>query len=146
MLVVRTGPAVPWEEDLVPRTTRWQRAAAAVATLATLGLGTAACSGGDASPSASSSPAAPLTIPITITGGQVQPNGQKIDARVGQQVVLQVTSDEADEIHAHTGGDGYELEVPAGAPTTGTFTPDQPGSFEIESHHLEKVIVILDVR
>jgi hypothetical protein len=85
-------------------------------------------------------------IPITIAGGQVQPNGEKITASLGQQVVLQVTSDEADEIHAHTGGDGYELEVPAGKPTTGTFTPTQPGSFEIESHHLEKVIVILNVR
>ena len=75
----------------------------------------------------------------------MQPNGEKITAALGQPVVLQVTSDEADEIHAHTGGDGYELEVPANQPTTGTFTPSQPGSFEIESHHLEKVIVILNV-
>jgi hypothetical protein len=101
-------------------------------------------SGGSAS--AGSSSAAPLTIPITIAGGQVQPNGEKITAALGQQVVLQVTSDKDDEIHAHTGGDGYELEVPAGKLTTGTFTPTQPGSFEIESHHLEKVIVILNVR
>ena len=57
-----------------------------------------------------------------------------------------MTSDEDDEIHAHTGGDGYELEVPAGtAHDRRSFTPTQPGSFEIESHHLEKVIVILNV-
>jgi hypothetical protein len=98
-----------------------------------------------ASPSGSSSGPAALTIPITIAGGQVTPNGEKLSARVGQEVVLQVTSDEADEIHAHTGGDGYELEVPAGSPTTGRFTPTSPGSFEIESHHLEKVIVVLNV-
>ena len=55
------------------------------------------------------------------------------------------SSDEDDEIHAHTGGDGYELEVPAGEATTGTFTPTSPSSFEIESHHLEKVIVVLNV-
>ena len=116
------------------------------------------CSGPSAAPAASptgpaagatsssaSSSVAPLTIPITIAGGQVTPNGEKISATLGQQVVLQVTSDQADEIHAHTGGDGYELEVPANTPTTGTFTPTQPGSFEIESHHLEKVIVILNV-
>lgn len=98
-----------------------------------------------ASSAPASSSVAPLTVPITIAGGQVQPNGEKITAALGQPVVLQVTSDEADEIHAHIGGDGYELEVPANQPTTGEFTPSQPGSFEIESHHLEKVIVILNV-
>ena len=98
-----------------------------------------------AAPGGSASSVAPLTIPITIAGGKVTPNGEKVTAALGQPVVLQVTSDEADEIHAHTGGDGYELEVPAGQPTTGTFTPSQPGSFEVESHHLEKVIVVLNV-
>jgi hypothetical protein len=130
----------------VRRTSRWT--AALVAAVATVGL-TAAC-GGDASPGAApsasaSSTLAPLTIPITITGGQVTPNGEKISAALGQQVVLQVTSDETDEIHAHIGGDGYELEVPAGTPTTGQFTPSQPGSFEVESHHLGKVVVVLNV-
>ena len=124
--------------------------AAAAVVLATAGL-TTACNqpisagtapGADAS---ASSNLAPLTIPITIAGGQVQPNGEKITATLGQQVVLVVSSDEADEIHAHTGGDGYELEVPAGTPTTGSFTPSQAGSFEVESHHLGKVIVILNV-
>ena len=31
-------------------------------------------------------------------------------------------------------------------PATGRFTVDWPGSFEVESHHLEKIIVILNVR
>jgi hypothetical protein len=85
-------------------------------------------------------------VDITVAGGQVTPNGEKLDVRVGQQVVLNVTSDEDDEIHAHTGGDGYELEVKAGVPATGTFTLDSAGSFEVESHHLEKVVVILNAR
>jgi hypothetical protein len=134
------------------RTTRWTAAAAAV--LATAGL-TTACGSGSADPAphpsgslvaSGSSVPDQLTIPITITNGKVQPNGEKVTAELGQQVVLIVTSDEADEIHAHTGGDGYELEVPANQPTTGSFTPSQPGSFEVESHHLGKVIVILNVR
>ena len=87
-----------------------------------------------------------LTIDIAITGETVSPSGEKIDAMVGQKVVLNVTSDTADEIHAHTGGDGYELEVPAGTPTMGSFVISEPGSFEVESHHLEKVIVILNAR
>jgi hypothetical protein len=69
-----------------------------------------------------------------------------MNLRRGQTVLLNVTSDAADEIHAHTGGDGYELEVFAGQPATGQFTVSDPGSFEVESHHLEKVIVILNVR
>jgi hypothetical protein len=129
--------------------------ATAAAAVAVLGLvtacGSSTSTGSTPGPTpgssagASTSTVAPLTIPITIAGGQVQPNGEKITARLGQQIVLQVTSDQADEIHAHTGGDGYELEVPAGTPTTGMFTPSQAGSFEIESHHLGKVIVVLNV-
>ena len=127
-------------------------AAACVAAVAAVTLGLVTGCGGPTSTgttpgagASASSSVAPLTIPITIAGGQVQPNGEKVTARLGQPIVLQVTSDEADEIHAHTGGDGYELEVPAGRPTTGTFTPSQAGSFEVESHHLNKIIVILDV-
>ena len=102
---------------------------------------------GSASPSGSATPSGQvLTLTITISGGKVTPNGEKINARVGQQVVMNVTSDIADEVHAHTGGDGYELKVPAGKPTTGTFTLTSPGSFEVESHHLGKVIVILNAR
>ena len=101
---------------------------------------------GTTSSNGSSTAAGALTVAITEAGGDVTPNGQKIDVRVGQQVVLQVTSDQDDEIHAHTGGDGYELEVAAGEPTTGTFTLDSAGSFEVESHELGKVIVILNAR
>ncbi len=87
-----------------------------------------------------------MTIDITIADGQVTPNGKKINVEVGQTIVLNVTSDEADEIHAHTEGDGYELEVPAGKKVTGKFAINSPGSYEVESHHLEKVIVILNAR
>ena len=129
------------------RAHRWASVAALGAALALAGAcgGPAAEAPTSGTARSSSSAAGPLTIPITIKGGQVTPNGEKMTAKVGQEVVLQVTSDEADEIHAHTGGDGYELEVPANQPTTGSFTPTSPGSFEIESHHLEKVVVVLNV-
>ena len=103
-------------------------------------------SSGSPSSAAPSAAADALVVRITETDGDVSPNGQKIDVAVGQEVVLEVTSDQDDEIHAHTGGDGYEIEVKAGVPTTGRFTLDSPGSFEVESHHLEKVIVILNAR
>jgi hypothetical protein len=57
-----------------------------------------------------------------------------------------VTSDIDDEIHAHIGGAGYELQVKAGKPAKGELTVDSPGSFEVEDHHLEKITVILNAR
>ena len=167
-LVSSTLPTDPVRSASAPRRHR-PRLAALLATAA-LGLGLTACTStaepaapapsasGSASASApasasaspssgSSSPAADaLTVDITIAGGDVTPNGEKLDVAVGQEVVLNVNSDEDDEIHAHTGGDGYELEVEAGQPTTGSFTLSSAGSFEVESHHLEKVIVILNAR
>jgi hypothetical protein len=87
-----------------------------------------------------------LTINVQIAGGKTVPNGEKINVRVGQKVILNVTSDTDDEIHAHLGENGYELAVQAGKPAKGSFTLDSPGSFEVESHHLEKTIVILNAR
>ena len=87
-----------------------------------------------------------LTINITITNGKTIPSGEKINVRVGQKVILNVTSDTDDEIHAHIGGPGYELPVQAGTAARGEFTLDSPGSFEVESHHLDKIIVILNAR
>ena len=105
-------------------------------------------SSGTTSPltSSSSSNANAVVIDITIANRQVTPNGQKLNVSRGQKVIMHVTSDMDDEIHAHTGGDGYELEVTAGKPATGSFVVSDSGSFEIESHHLEKIIAILNVR
>ena len=96
-----------------------------------------------ATPTPDAGPAA-LVIDVTIADGKVTPSGRKISVEVGQLVTLRVTSDEDDQIHVHTGGDGFELEVPAGKQSTGSFTLTSAGSFEVESHHLEKIIVILN--
>jgi hypothetical protein len=87
-----------------------------------------------------------LTINIEIAGGKTVPNGKKIDVRVGQRVILNVMSDTDDEIHAHLGEKEYELAVQAGKPAKGSFTLETRGSFEVESHHLEKTLVILNAR
>jgi hypothetical protein len=87
-----------------------------------------------------------LTIDVTIAGGKVSPSGKRYNVAKGTDVTLKVRSDIDDEIHAHTGGDGFALEVRAGRASTGRFTASSVGSFEIESHELEKVIAILNVR
>ena len=91
-------------------------------------------------------PADAVKIDVTITGDQVSPNGKKIDVRRGQTVVVTVTSDAEDEVHVHTAGDGIEIPVGAGQTATRQFVATDVGSFEIESHHLNKVIAFLNVR
>lgn len=84
-------------------------------------------------------------ITITLAHGRVTPNGQKIDVPRGSPVVLDVTADHADEIHVHDPYD-VELQIAAGGHATRTFVADQVGSVEIEAHHPEKIIAILNVR
>jgi hypothetical protein len=113
------------------------------------GAGSGIASSSPATSPTSSSPSVnnnTLTIDITIANGKTTPSGKKINVPVGEKVILNVTSDTDDEVHAHIGGPGYELQVKAGTPAKGEFTIDSPGSFEVESHHLEKIIVILNVR
>jgi len=74
-----------------------------------------------------------IPSPRAIAGGKTTLSGQKINLWVGQKVILNVTSDTDDEIHAHIGGPGYELPVQAGKPATGSFTLDSAGTFEVES-------------
>ena len=145
-----------------------QRRVGRMATVLVAGALTAACTsapeaagpatpppvlstGGSAAPTRSGPPGTPAeaagpTIAITIRNGSVEPSGKKVDVRLGQRVTLTVSSDEDDEIHVHLGEDGYQLAVRAGQPAVGHFAADERGSFEVESHHLEKIIVILVVR
>ena len=110
------------------------------------GCGSATAPSGDTPAASTGAVVAPLVIDITQSQGKLTPSGQKLDVKVGQTVRLTVTSDADDEIHAHTGGDGYELKVKAGQPATGEFVLSSPGSFEVESHNLEQVIVVLNAR
>lgn len=92
-----------------------------------------------------STPAGALVIDITLAGGSVTPNAKKFDVTVGQTVVLNVTTDHDDQIHVHSEPE-VELEVTANQPASTQFTLQQSGSFEVESHHPEKIIAILNVR
>ena len=87
-----------------------------------------------------------MRLDVTIANGKVDPSGRKLDVPLGTTVVLEVTSDIDDEIHAHLGDDDFSLFVGAGKSKSGKFVVEEPGRFEVESHELEKIIVILNVR
>jgi hypothetical protein len=94
-----------------------------------------------ASPSAATS-AAPTAEPsptptaqvieVTYSGGQVTGVESRVEVPLGEQVLLRITSDVAEEIHVH----GYDIyiDVPAGGTAEQTFTADLPGAYEVELH------------
>jgi hypothetical protein len=86
----------------------------------------------------------PVTINVSIVQGKVTPSAATYDVTRGSTVTINVASDSADTVHVH----GYEIEknVTAGTPLVITFTADQTGSFEIETHVIEATIATLNVR
>ena len=97
------------------------------------------------SETANESPApAGTRIEISITGGSATPNGEVVQAGVGEPITLAVTADTAGALHVHS-TPAQELAYDAGT-TELTLTIDRPGTVEVESHDLGLVIVKLEVR
>ena len=85
------------------------------------------------------------TIDITFSGDSVTPNGERVDVQAGQPIELVVKADKAGEIHVHSSPE-QELEYKAGETTVTIQGIDKPGTVDVESHALDKVIVQLEVR
>ncbi|MBO0679867.1 hypothetical protein JRC04_20560 [Mycolicibacterium sp. S2-37] len=136
--------------------------------LTTAALLVAACGGSqnggetssDASPSAGSSQASTvspsdmtdqqqppnrLTIDVTIAGGQVTPTNARFQGRVGEPIVLRVTSDATDELHVHSVPD-HTFPVEAKPNQQFQFTVEVPGNVEIELHDLHRVVASVQVQ
>jgi hypothetical protein len=94
-------------------------------------------------PTESTTPEA-LTIDIAVSGDTVVPSGERVDAKVGEEIILHVTADAPGEIHVHATPE-QELSYQAGT-TDLPLTIDQPGLVDVESHTLDLVIVQLEVR
>lgn len=123
---------------------RSTRLLALLAALIGLASMTAAC-GSDATTPDSGSSTKPRVINVDFKGATVKPNGEKVQVGVGQEVELEVTADKAGQIHVHS---DPEQQKNYGAGTTrislGSFK--MPGQFVVESHALDKTIVILEVQ
>ena len=88
----------------------------------------------------------PVVLDVTIADGEVNPAGKQLEASVGQKIELRVTSDAADELHVHS-SPMHEFEIkPGGREQVFTFTIEQPGQVEIETHETATVISELVVR
>ena len=121
-----------------------RRAMASLAVLLCALTVTTACGSDSDSEGGSSGSTDPKVIEVTFDGDSVTPNGERIEVGTGQDIELRVTADEAGEIHVHSSPE-QELEYQAGETTVTIQGIDQPGTVDVESHTLEKVIVQLEV-
>ena len=83
------------------------------------------------------------TVAVSYAGGAVTGTSGREEVPVGEQVVLRVSSDVAEEVHVH----GYDLEgaIPAGGSVDIPLTASIPGVFEVELHDSGKVLFQLRV-
>jgi nitrous oxide reductase len=86
----------------------------------------------------------PVVVRVTVLGGAPQGGIVRETVRKGDRVVLQVRSDQADEVHVH----GYDVSGPVapGEPARITFVADVPGRFEVELEESGVPIADLTVR
>ena len=143
------------------RTPRILIAAVSVAVLLLSGCGESEPQTADESSTPSASPEEPTDEPtddetedeapapegtvveITINGDNVEPSGARVEAELGEPIILQITSDREGELHVHS---TPEQEVAYGEGTTeAELTIEQPGVIEVEDHHSGLVIVQLEV-
>ena len=116
-----------------------RRITALVSALLLTLLSLTACSGSTGSTGGGGK----VTIDITVKDGKVTPHGDRVKAKVGQPVTLNIDADTSGEIHVHSSPE-QEIEFDKGT-STKKLTIDQPGIVDVEDHALEQVIVQLEV-
>ncbi|MFL6109383.1 MAG: hypothetical protein ACJ72D_19845 [Marmoricola sp.] len=83
-------------------------------------------------------------IAIKLSGKTVTPNGDEVQVKANQPIVLQIDADAAGELHVHSSPEKH-IEFPAGGSEI-TLQLAQPGTVDVEDHALDKLIVRLEVR
>ena len=85
-----------------------------------------------------------VVILAALAGGEVNVDDRRIEVPLGSSVGVEMTSDEAEQLHIH----GYDLlfEVGPGAPARILFVADSPGTFEVELERSGRFLFELLVR
>ena len=88
--------------------------------------------------------AMPTTIAIVVKDGRPQGGIERPTIEKGDKVVVVVRTDAGEEVHLH----GYDIEKPvtAGEPVRIPFTANLPGRFELELHHPDALLAVIEVR
>ena len=94
-------------------------------------------------PAAAAMPTQPRSFDIAVSQGRRISGPELIQVHAGDEVVLRMTSDQADELHLH----GYDLHLRllAGEPGTLSFKAVHSGRFDYELHHARLELGALEV-
>ena len=86
----------------------------------------------------------PRTITVVVEAGRPRGGIQRPTVDKGEKVVLVVRTDAGEEVHLH----GYDIEkpVPPGTPVRISFTANLPGRFELELHHPDALLAVIEVK
>ena len=89
-------------------------------------------------------PAAPRTIVLVVDQGRPRGGIKRPTLDKGEKVVLVVKADAGESVHMH----GYDLEMPVtpGKPMRIPLTATIPGRFELELHHPDSLLAVIEVR
>ncbi|HET9829478.1 MAG TPA: hypothetical protein VFQ11_13325 [Nocardioidaceae bacterium] len=82
------------------------------------------------------------SIDITIKGGTVTPDGDRVKVQAGAPVTLHIDADTSGEIHVHSTPE-QEIEFSKGT-SIRRLTITKPGIVDVEDHALDRVIVQLE--
>lgn len=98
------------------------------------------------SPPTETSAAKPKLRTIVIVVDQGRPRGgiKRPELEKGEKVVLVVRADAGESVHIH----GYDVEKPVapGKPVRIPLTATIPGRFEVELHHPDSLLAVLQVQ
>jgi hypothetical protein len=96
-------------------------------------------------PSDQKSPPERVVIDVTISGGQVTPVNQQVQAAVEQPIVIRVNSDAEDELHVHASPE-HTFAVKPESLQSFQFEVAVPGKVDVELHHLNRVVATITVQ
>ncbi len=79
------------------------------------------------------------------SGREPTPRGGRVNAKIGENITLSVTSTVDEELHVHSDPE-HTFQVKPGKDQLFSFTIDTPGQVAVEAHHSGVTIVQLVVR
>ena len=82
-------------------------------------------------------------IEIVVEGGKPRGGIQRPEVKQGERIVLVVRADAGEAVHLH--GYGIERPLQAGKPLRIPITASIPGRFEVELHHPDVLLAVLQV-
>jgi len=96
-----------------------------------------------AEPAVPTATAAPVAIYYVIAQGRRVSGPETFRVHEGDEIVLNISSDHADELHVH----GYDLHgsLTPGKPLQLRFKAEHSGRFDIELHHSDLALGTLEV-